>query len=139
MPISVARGMVRAGSRTLSAATLADSKPSNAQSVNAADAVMPAPVRPCAGKGSTCALPLLRMIASTTNATRIGTSLMQVVAICVRPAARAPIRLIPVIAHRNAMEQTAPRPGLVSTGMMLLRLAVAATAMVTLVMMMEIQ
>ena len=139
VPIRVARGMVRAGSRTLSAATLADSKPSNAQSVSAADAVMPVPVRPCAGKGAMSARPLPRISSSRTRTTTIGISLIAVVPICVRPAARAPARLMPVISQRKPIEQSAPMPGRASAGTRLLRLAVAATAMVTLVMMSEIQ
>ena len=69
----------------------------------------------------------------------IGMSLIAVVQICATPAARAPARLMPVISHRNPIEQSAPMPGRASTGSRLLRFAVAATAMVTLVMMREIQ
>ena len=44
VPSIVARGMVRAGSSTLSAGTVADSKPSSAQSARVAAAVIPSSV-----------------------------------------------------------------------------------------------
>lgn len=132
VPIIVARGMVRAGSWTLSAAALADSKPSSAHSVSAAVAVMPAPVKPWAGKGATCAVPVPSVRASSARTTTIGTSLIMVVTICVRPTVRAPSRLTPVISQRKPIDTIAPMPGWLRAGTRLLRLAVTATAIVTL-------
>jgi hypothetical protein len=45
VPSIVARGMVRAGSSTVSAGTVADSKPSSAQSARVAAVVIPSSVR----------------------------------------------------------------------------------------------
>ena len=115
VPVTVARGIVRSGSRTWSAGIVADSRPVSAQSVSVAVAVTAArDDDPLALKGTK--LLVSRKNKPTMPMAMSGTSLRTVVASWTRPASRTPSALTPVRIQMAASATLAAAAGVSANG-----------------------
>ena len=103
VPASVARGIVRCGSRTRAAGIVAHSMPSMA---NSAIELTLATSRQEAGLGGRCSLYTCGCVSSSvtpsSTTAACGTSLSRVVSTCTQPAARTPRRLMSTNTHTSA-------------------------------------
>src|SRR5437868_6363963 len=107
VPQSVARGMLRSGSMTLSDGTVAHSSPSNAHNVNVADAVIAEIVNGCGSNLMT----LVSCAANSQKASAMipssGSSFNTVVTICTTPMCLTPRQLRNVRSQISTTEATA--------------------------------
>src|SRR3546814_9129051 len=127
-----------AGRATVSAATLADSKPGSAHRVKIAEALTVVSDSPAAGKGvSATGTARPKAIGISTITTASGTRLIDSVTIWQRPAARSPRQLIAVTIQISAIVANAIWSA--RAGAKIDRKRTAATARVTLAVHTDIQ